>query len=174
MKAPKGILIVLVVVLGTLLLAAPALANIKLNHYEKQLVSLVNKQRAKRGLAALQVNRKLVTAARGHSTEMGEVKYFDHPSASGETWSSRVMRYGYTRTGYDYWKAGENIYYGAQLYSSPVACVDAWMKSKAHRTVLLTKVFRDVGVGAVKTDTGYGDVDGTVWFFTMDVGRRIQ
>jgi uncharacterized protein YkwD len=84
------------------------------------------------------------------------------------------VRYGYTRRGYDYWKAGENIYYGAMLYSSPVACVGAWMRSRSHRKVLLTKVFRDLGVGAVKTETGYGDMDGTVWFFTMDVGRRIR
>jgi uncharacterized protein YkwD len=174
MKLSRGILILVAVMLGTLLLAAPAFAAVELNKYEKQLVKLVNKQRAKRGLAALRVNGKLVDAARGHSTEMGEVKYFDHASADGEVWSSRVVRYGYKRDGYTYWKAGENIYYGAQLWSSPVACVDAWMKSKAHRKVLLTKVFRDIGVGAVKTETGYGSIDGTVWFFTMDVGRRTQ
>jgi uncharacterized protein YkwD len=174
MKAPKGILIVLAVVAGTLLLAAPASAATQLNQYEKQLVTLVNKERAKRGLASLRVNSKLVGAARGHSSEMGGFKYFDHSSSDGESWSSRVVRYGYTRQGYDYWKAGENIYFGAQLWSSPVACVDAWMRSKAHRSVLLTRVFRDIGVGAVKTDSGYGSIDGTVWFFTMDVGRRIQ
>lgn len=174
MKTPKGILIVLAVVIGTLLLAAPALAATQLNQYEKQLVTLVNKERAKRGLAPLRVNGKLVEAARGHSAEMGGLKYFDHDSSDGESWSSRVVRYGYARQGYAYWKAGENIYYGAQLWSSPVACVGAWMKSRAHRTVLLTKVFRDIGVGAVKTDSGYGSIDGPVWFFTMDVGRRIQ
>lgn len=174
MKSPKGILIVLAVVVGTLLLAAPALAATQLNSYEKQLVTLVNKERAKRGLAQLRVNGKLVEAARSHSAEMGELKYFAHESASGEAWSSRVIRYGYSRQGYGRWKAGENIYWGANLYSSPVACVDGWMKSSAHRAVILTKAFRDIGVGAVKTDTGYGDVDGTVWFFTMDVGRRSQ
>ena len=47
------------------------------------------------------------------------------------------------------------------------------MKSKAHRAVILTKAFRDLGVGAVKTDDGYGNVDGPVWFFTLDLGRRI-
>jgi uncharacterized protein YkwD len=174
MKSPKGILIVLVIVVGTLLLAAPALAATQLNSYEKQLVNLINKERAKRGLAQLRVNGKLVEAARSHSTEMGEAKYFDHNSADGEKWSSRVVRYGYKREGYAYWKAGENLYYGANIYSSPVVCVDAWMKSRAHKAVLLTKVFRDVGVGAVKTDSGYGDIDGTVWFFTLDVGRRTQ
>jgi uncharacterized protein YkwD len=174
MKSPKGILIVLIVVVCSLLLVAPALATTQLNRYEQQLASLINKERAKRGLAKLRVNAKLTQSARGHSAEMGELKYFAHTSPGGENWSSRVVRYGYTRQGYDYWKTGENIYYGAMLYSSPVACVDAWMRSRSHRNVILTKVFRDLGVGAVKTETGYGDIDGTVWFFTMDIGRRIR
>jgi uncharacterized protein YkwD len=173
-KSPRGILIVLAVVVGVLLLAAPALAATELNPYEKQLVALVNKQRAKRDLPRLRLNAKLLNAARGHSTEMSELKYFAHKSADGEAWSKRVIRYGYVRDGYSYWKAGENLYYGANLYSSPVACVSAWMKSKAHRRVILTRAFRNIGVGAVMTDTGYGDIDGTVWFFTMDVGRRIR
>ncbi len=91
----------------------------------------------------------------------------------GETWSSRIVRYGYTRQGCSYWKAGENIYYGAGLYSSPCLVVRAWMASPAHRAVILTKVFRDIGVGAVKTDDGYGNIDGVVWFFTLDLGRRV-
>ncbi len=75
--------------------------------------------------------------------------------------------------GFSYWKVGENIYYGSGIWSSPVAVVDAWMKSKTHRAVILTKVFRDIGVGAVKTEDGYGNIDGSVWFFTLDLGRRV-
>ena len=60
------------------------------------------------------------TRPAAHSADMGEQKYFEHNSPDGETWSSRIVRYGYTREGCSYWKAGENIYYGAGLYSSPV------------------------------------------------------
>jgi uncharacterized protein YkwD len=160
-------------IIGTLLLATPALAAVSLNTYEKQVVAEINKQRAQRGLAKLRVNCKLVTAARAHSADMGRRKYFDHDSPDGETWSTRIVRHGYTRKGCRYWKAGENLYYGAGLYSSPYVAVKQWMRSKAHRTVILTKVFRDIGVGAVKTDDGYAGIDGVVWFFTLDVGRRI-
>lgn len=78
----------------------------------------------------------------------------------------RIVRHGYTREGYRVWKAGENIALGAGLSSSPVLIVDKWMKSSMHRAVILTKSFRDLGVGAVS--------DGTVWFFTLDLGRRVR
>lgn len=173
MKLHKSMIIVLIAIVCTLLLAAPALAATPLSSYEKQVAALVNKQRAKFGLPQLRVHSKLVEAARVHSADMGQRKYFQHDSPSGETWSSRIVRCGYTRKGFRYWKAGENIYYGSGLYSSPLAVVRAWMKSPAHRAVILTKVFRDMGVGAVKTTDGFGGIDGTVWLFTLDVGRRI-
>jgi uncharacterized protein YkwD len=172
-KTPKVIVIVVTALLCALFLAAPAFAAISLNKYENQVLTAVNKQRAKHGLHALRLNAKLVDAARAHSTDMGEQKYFDHNSPDGETWSSRIIRYGYTRSGCSYWKIGENIYYGSGLYSSPSVAVKAWMNSKPHRAVILTKVFRDVGIGAVKTDDGYRNLDGVVWFFTLDLGRRI-
>lgn len=173
MKTPTRIIILLIAVVFTLCLAAPALAATSLNGYENQLLALINKERAKRGLAQLRVNTRLVASARAHSADMGAQKYFGHDSPSGESWGSRIIRHGYTNQGCKYWKAGENIAWGKGLYSSPVCVVDAWMKSTMHRTVILTKVFRDIGVGAVKTDGGFDNLDGTVWFFTLDVGRRI-
>ncbi len=40
-----------------------------------------------------------------------------------------------------------------------------WMDSPAHRKVILTSIFRDVGVGALTAS------DGQV-YFTLDMGRR--
>ncbi len=175
MKKRTGIIILLIVMLGSVSLAAPALASAALNRYEKQLLRQVNKQRANHHLAKLRLNTKLVRSAKAHSADMAARKYFRHntPAPNSEVWSRRIIRCGYTNKGYRYWKAGENISYGAGLYSSPVNVVDAWMRSKAHRAVILTKAFRDIGVGAVKTPDGYGSIDTTVWFFTLDLGRRI-
>jgi uncharacterized protein YkwD len=176
MKTRAGIIVLLITMLCTLCLAAPALAAVSLNPYEKQLLTQVNKQRAKYGLAQVRLNVKLVASARAHSADMGARKYFEHdaPAPNAEAWSARIVRCGYTRSGYSSWKAGENIAYGAGLYSSPVLVVDSWMKSRAHRAVILTKTFREIGVGAFKTEDGYGSIDGVVWFFTLDLGRRIK
>jgi uncharacterized protein YkwD len=173
-KSSRVIVIVLVAIACSLVLAAPALATTSLNSYEKQLLGLINKQRARHGLTQLRINDKLVDSARAHSADMGEQKYFSHDSSDGETWSSRIVRYGYKREGCSYWRAGENIYWGAGLSSSPYLVMGAWMKSSAHRAVILTRAFREIGVGAIKTDSGYGSVDGSVWFFTLDLGRRVQ
>ena len=175
MKTRCGI-VILLVALATLLFAslpAAAPAGVSLSSYEKQLVKYINKERSDRHLVKLRVNARLVDAARAHSADMGEQQYFEHDSLSGETWSERLVNHGYTRKGYKSWKAGENIAWGAGLYSSPVAIVDQWMSSSMHRAVILTKDFRDLGVGAVSCD-GYGSVDGEVWFFTLDLGRRAK
>ena len=175
MKTRCGI-VMLLVALATLLFAslpAAAPASVSLSTYEQQIVKCVNKERTDRDLAKLRVNAKLVDACRSHSADMGEKQYFEHDSPSGETWSERIVNHGYEREGYSTWKAGENIAWGAGLYSSPVAIVDQWMQSPMHRAVILTRDFRDLGVGAVSCD-GYGGVDGEVWFFTLDVGRRTK
>ncbi len=175
MKTRCGMVAMIAALAVMLLMTVPAAAPaaVTLNSYERQVVKLVNKERAKRGLCALRVNASLVRSARSHSAEMGTEKYFDHSSLSGETCFKRMIRHGYKRSGYRYWKAGENIYYGAGIYSSPCVVVSGWMKSQSHRAVILTKAFRNIGVGAVETKDGFRACGGSVWFFTLDVGRRI-
>ncbi len=121
MKTRTGIIILLIAMVCALSLATPALASTTLNRYEKQLLALVNKERAKHGLVQLRVNDKLVAAARAHSADMGARKYFTHDTAApnAESWTSRIIRCGYTRSGCSYWKVGENIYPGRRPLLSP-------------------------------------------------------
>jgi uncharacterized protein YkwD len=171
---PRYLVLTLVLVLSALLLGAlPAtsVAMVQLNTYEQQLVKQINRECAAHNLPKLHVQAKLVASAQDHSADMGSNKYFEHDSLAGESWSSRIMRHGYKREGFRVWKAGENIAWGAGLYSSPVYIVDCWMSSPLHRAVLMSRDFRDIGVGAVSTE-GYGSIDGMVWFFTVDLGRR--
>ena len=176
MKARLGVVTLLLALAALMFASLPANAPaaVTLNDYEQQLAKYVNQERAKRGLAQLRVNTYLVSSAQGHAADMAKQQYFSHTSISGTSWSTRIIRYGYTRRGYSYWKAGENIFWGAGLYSSPRFVVDSWMRSSAHRAVILTRAFRDIGVGAAISENGYGKVKIPVWFFALDVGRRIQ
>lgn len=175
MKSRHGKLALLVAFAALLLAAcaAPSLAAPRLNPYEQQLVKCVNQVRVKEGLKKLKVHGALVTAARAHSSDMSVNKYFQHDSLDGSSFADRLVAAGYERKGYDTWKAGETIGWGAGLYSSPVAIVQRWMESAAHRAVILSKSLKEVGVGAVSTE-GYGSVEGTVWFFTLDAGARAK
>lgn len=175
MKSRGGIVVLLVALLVLLAAAVPSVsaARVQLCSYEQQLVKCVNQERTKRGLPKLKVHARLVDSARAHAAEMGANKYLDHDSVDGTHWADRIVEFGYKRAGYRVWKAGENIAWGAGLYSSPAIIVDQWMSSASHRAVILGKDFREIGVGAANTQ-GYGLVDGEVWFFTMDVGRRVK
>ena len=45
------------------------------------------------------------------------------------------------------WGIGEDLFWGAATLSTPKATVNAWMHSAPHRAVLLSRSFRQVGVG---------------------------
>jgi uncharacterized protein YkwD len=167
-KALVGITIAL---LAMFVFAPVASARtVRLTRPEKQLLTLINKQRARHGLKALRVNGKLERAARSHSREMIDKDYFAHNSASGEMWSKRIIRFGYRQSGCTYWTAGENIAKGVLTGGTPKAIFKAWLSSPAHKQVMLCKKFRDVGLGRAKGD--YSGTTGTI-VFTLDCGRRI-
>jgi uncharacterized protein YkwD len=172
-KSRCGIVALLVALAILIFALTPSVASagVQLSTYEQQIVKYVNQERAKKGLVKLKVHAALVDAARVHSAEMAENKYFEHDSLDGSTFAERIVRHGYAREGFTSWKAGENIGWGVGLYSSPVLIVGQWMDSAAHRAVVLNKSLKEIGVGAVST-VGYGSAEGTVWFFTMDVGGR--
>jgi uncharacterized protein YkwD len=171
----KVALFLTVAILATLvILPATASASITLTPKEKRIVTLINKIRTNRDLPKLVVKPSLVRAARNHSAEMGAEQYFDHDSANGDSFARRLIRNGYKRSGYSFWKVGENIAWGSGLYSTPEVIVDNWMHSKLHRAVILTKCFRNIGIGVKVCDAGYGDCADPVTFFTLDLGRRID
>ena len=156
---------------------ATAPASVKLNSYEKQIMALVNKQRVNHHLAKLRLNAELERAARFHSKDMGQRQYFEHDTLGVETWSQRLIDYGYTTKGCSSWGVGENIYRGSGLFSAPVVVVlgvkgmaEGWMDSAPHRRVILTKSFRDIGIGAVQSGTGAA----SQWYFTLDLGHRAK
>jgi uncharacterized protein YkwD len=136
---------------------------------EKRLMTLVNHMRVKHHLHQLSMVASLERAARAHSRQMVRRGYFSHNSASGETVGARLIRFGYTTTGCTRWTVGENIAYGYQASSTPHAIFMAWWHSPAHRRVMLTKRFRNLGIG--RASGTFKGVDGVV-FFTLDCGAR--
>ena len=115
--------------------------NTATRSFEKQVVSLVNTQRAKYGLSALTENWELSRIARIKSQDMHDNNYFSHTSPTYGSPFTMIKNFGLT-----YKSAGENI---AKGQTTPQAVVTAWMNSSGHRANILNASFTKIGVGYV-------------------------
>ncbi len=118
----------------------PALSD-TVTAYEKEVIRLVNEERAKNGLSALTYNWELARVARMKSQDMHDNRYFSHTSP---VYGSPFQML--TSFGIRYRSAGENIARGQR---TPRAVVDAWMNSAGHRANILNASFTEIGVGYV-------------------------
>jgi uncharacterized protein YkwD len=121
--------------------------TIKLTNAEGRVLKLHNQTRTARGLRALCVHPALTEAARAHSQEMLEKDYMEHNSFNGESVKHRLERFGYNFSGYSYYWYGENIACGCGSRDSPDSIFKGWMRSRGHRSNILHKKYREVGVG---------------------------
>lgn len=109
---------------------------------------LLNQRRAGQGMRRLRLDPRLSRAARGHALDMVRKRYFAHDSLAGDSFVDRIRASGYlswTRG----WLLGENLAWGSGALGTPRAIVRAWMRSPGHRRNILTRGFRDIGVGVV-------------------------
>ncbi|WP_436531353.1 CAP domain-containing protein [Actinoplanes sp. HUAS TT8] len=144
---------------GVMMTASPAeAAPVKTKAAEQTLqadiVRLTNIERAEHGCAALTVNDKLTTAARGHSAWMGQTGEFSHTGRGGSNFVVRARAAGYAHA------SAENIAWG---YRSAEQVMDAWMHSAGHRANILNCSSKTVGVGAVYAENGAP-------YYTQDFG----
>lgn len=114
---------------------------------EAAVVELTNKERAKVGLAPLEMDSPLMAAAREKSQDMKDNNYFSHTSPTFGSPFDRLKALGIS-----YSAAGENIAKGQRTAEEVVA---AWMNSQGHRENILNPNFTHIGVGYVK--------DGNIW-----------
>ena len=109
--------------------------------YEKEVVRLVNEERAKNGLKALTIDYDLCRVARVKSQDMKNNNYFAHQSPTYGSPFDMMERFGIS-----YRSAAENI---AKGQTSPKAVVNAWMNSSGHRKNILSPSYTHIGVGHV-------------------------
>jgi len=129
---------------------------------------LINAERRARNFAPLGANRRLARAARRHAADMVARRYFSHVAPGGGTVLARLQRVGYPAG--CAWKAGETLAWGAgggQV--TPAARVTAWMRSRPHRRLLLSRGFREAGVGIA---AGAPNGSGRAFTYAVELGRR--
>ncbi|SCF32557.1 Uncharacterized conserved protein YkwD, contains CAP (CSP/antigen 5/PR1) domain [Micromonospora viridifaciens] len=117
----------------------------------RQVVDLVNKERARADCKALAVDDKLMLAAQRHSKDQADHKTMSHDGSDGSDPGDRLDRVGYA------WRAyGENVAWNQQ---TPAAVMDAWMKSPGHRANILNCSFTEIGVGVARSNGPYWTQD---------------
>lgn len=113
--------------------------------YAEKVLQLVNKERKKAGVDPLQLDTSLCSAAGVRAKEI--TKEFSHTRPDGSACFSILKEKNIS-----YRAVGENIAAGQ---ATPEDVVEAWMNSPGHRENILSKDFRKLGVGYVKTGSGY-------------------
>jgi uncharacterized protein YkwD len=133
--------------LGVLLLAITILTGFSHSFSSlsmEKVLSLVNADRARMGLAALDLNPTLNLAAFAHAEDMISHHYFAHTSPQGlNPWDWIKSE------GYNYAYAGENLGLG---YSDAKSLENSWMNSATHRANILSPNYRDMGVAVIKSN----------------------
>lgn len=117
------------------------------SEFEKKVVELTNAERAKAGLAPLEIYEPLMKVAQQKSDDMAAKNYFSHTSPTYGSPFDQMKA-----AGISYRAAGENI---AQGQRTPEEVVQAWMNSEGHRANILNGSYTHIGVGYV--------ADGNYW-----------
>jgi len=130
---------------------------------------LINQQRTAYGLPPLRANGALGRAARGHSADMVGRGYFSHDTPQGVGPAQRISHSGYLSGG-RMCALGENIAAATGSFATPAAIVNMWMSSPGHRANILSRAYRDTGLGVAYGYPAVRSAHGAT--FTQDFGAR--
>lgn len=109
---------------------------------EQRVLTLINKERRRRGAPALRCHYKLVAASRAWSRIQ---------CAQGSL-SHKYLSKRFRAAGVPYTSIGENVAAGQ---STAYAVVRSWMKSPGHRRNILNPSYTHVGIGATSCSKGF-------------------
>ncbi|MFD8787506.1 sigma-70 family RNA polymerase sigma factor [Kitasatospora sp. NPDC059599] len=126
---------------------------------ERQLVDLINAERAKAGCAPLRIDPRLHTAAQKHADDMATRGFFDHVNPDGVRADARI-----TAAGYRWSQWGENLDRGT---ASPATVFTHWMDGGIHQSNMLDCGFKDIGVGLATSQAG-------IPYWTQDLGAPMS
>ncbi len=106
-----------------------------------QIIELTNVKRGENGAGKVSFNPLLAQAAAAKAQNMLAENYWAHYSPSGKSpWSFM------NSVGYKYVYAGENL---ARDFGDAQSVINAWMNSPSHKSNLLDKNFKEIGVAVV-------------------------
>jgi uncharacterized protein YkwD len=130
-----------------------------LEQMEKDLLLVLNRERTARNLPALTPFPPLAALARRQSSEMARLSILMHTSATGKSYTDRLVDAGVL-----FAANGENV--ARSETSVPEAIHESFMASPGHRKNVLNPDFDQVGIGIVRGKEGS-------YFVTEDFARGL-
>lgn len=124
-----------------------AKAAAKLEQHEREIVSLINRERSQRGIGTLTWDERLQSIAREHSRDMAEKDYFSHTNKSGLDYRARALAAGYRCPNPKWQGVAENLHFGTVGYQTPAAAVTNWLDSPLHKRAMLDPSFSKAAIG---------------------------
>jgi uncharacterized YkwD family protein len=116
----------------------PPSPSFSLKAEEARMLELVNQERAKAGVPALQAHQKLTEVARLKSADMVKLNYFAHQSPTYGSPFDMMRSFGISYT-----LAGENLAMAASVDRAHTAL----MNSSGHRANILNANYTHIGIG---------------------------
>jgi uncharacterized protein YkwD len=113
--------------------------------FEEQVLTLINKERAKQGLTAVVHNPLLDQAAEKHAVQMTKVNTMAHDGIGDGDPGERIRAEGFRNA----W--GENVAVG-QL--TPEQVVREWMASPEHKRNIMDPNFKQSGIAQTQAADG--------------------
>jgi uncharacterized protein YkwD len=138
---------------------------------EADLLRRINGLRLHHGLSRLKLSRGLQRAAAAHSNAMARRGFFGHEGGAGDDLSTRLRRSYPPEKGRP-WSVGENLVWSSPRLDAEEALA-TWVTNPIHRRILLDPRWREIGLGAVHTESAPGVFGGReVTILTADFGVR--
>ena len=134
----------------------------------EDLQCLVNRRRARAGLAALRLSPALARSALLKADAIGRCGEFSH-TACGQPLLAVFELVGYASG--SFWTVGENLALLPEEQDSAHAALAAWLRSPSHRRVLLDPGFRELGVALVQRPPS-DEASGGSTLWVAHFGRR--
>ncbi|HPU45507.1 MAG TPA: CAP domain-containing protein [Thermoclostridium sp.] len=120
----------------------------ELSPEEQQLLTLINNERAKGGLPALQADMELMRVARTKANDMVQNNYFSHYSPTYGSPFDMMRQFGIS-----FKAAAENIAGNSTIQGA----VSAWMNSSGHKANIMNASYNYTGIGIARSNK-YGYV----------------
>jgi uncharacterized protein YkwD len=138
---------------------------------ERLVTAQINVVRHNHHLARLIVSPQLSRAGREHAERLALAGYFSHDWSDGTPFGTWIRRF-YPVGSAHRWSAGENLAWSTPEVTAQQA-VDMWLASPEHRRILLSKTWRQVGLGVIRAEGAGGVYDGqSVVILAAEFGIR--